>query len=113
MATGPCVFCAIVAQKEPANIRYEDDEVVVFDNMLDWSPVMLLFIPRKHMTQDELWNNPSLLGRIGKLATKMGHEHCPEGFRILSNFGFNAMQTQPHAHIHVVGGRHLGHYVKL
>lgn len=113
MATGPCVFCAIVARESPANILHEEDDVVVFQNRLDWAPVMMLFVPRAHMTQDELWNDRAILGRIGALATKMGHERCPDGFRILSNFGFNAEQTQPHAHIHVVGGRHLGKYVKL
>ena len=111
MATGPCVFCSIVARTEPANVRYEDEDVMVFDNILDWAPVMLLFVPRIHQTQDELWKNPDLLGRIGHLAMEIGKEHCPQGFRILSNFGFDAMQTQPHAHIHVVGGSHLGHYV--
>ena len=38
------------------------------------------------------------------LAIKMGIDHCPEGFRILSNFGAAAHQSQRHAHIHVVSG---------
>ena len=84
----------------------------MFDNILDWAPVMLLFVPRTHQSQDELWMNADLLGNISRLAIKMGKEYCPEGFRVLSNFGFDAMQTQPQAHIDVVGGSHLWHYVR-
>ena len=48
-----CVFCEIVAHKEPAEILYEDDDVIVFRNRLRWVPVMLLSIPKKHMVQAE------------------------------------------------------------
>ena len=37
-------------------------------------------------------------------------EHCPNGFRLLSNFGYEAMQSQEHAHVHVIGGTFLGEY---
>jgi diadenosine tetraphosphate (Ap4A) HIT family hydrolase len=40
----------------------------------------------------------------------MGKQHCPSGFRILSNFGHDAMQSQPHGHVHVLGGTFLGEY---
>ena len=37
-----CVFCNIVAGSEPANIIYQDDDVIVVQNILRWVPVMLL-----------------------------------------------------------------------
>ena len=37
-----CVFCEIVAGREPADILYETDDVMVFRNRLRWVPVMLL-----------------------------------------------------------------------
>ena len=103
-----CVFCDIVAGREPAKIRYQDDEVVVIDNLLHWAPVMLLVIPKVHMTQEELWQTK--MSAVGKVVVKMGEKFCPGGFRILSNFGWDALQTQDHAHLHVIGGKHLGHY---
>lgn len=102
-----CVFCNIVAKTEPADILYEDDEVIVFRNRLRWVPIMLLSVPKKHMTQAELWQN---MGPVGGAAVKMGKEHCPGGFRLLSNFGVDAMQSQEHAHVHVLGGMFLGEY---
>ena len=102
-----CVFCEIIAHREEAEILYEDDEVLVFRNRLRWVPVMLLSVPKRHMTQAELWLD---LGRVGEIAVRMGKEHCPSCFRLLSNFGYEAMQSQEHAHIHVLGGTFLGEY---
>jgi len=102
-----CVFCEIIAGREAADILYQDDEVVVFRNRLRWAPVMLLSAPTKHLTQAELWTN---LGRVGEKAVEMGEKHCPGGYRLVSNFGRDAMQSQDHAHVHVIGGTFLGEY---
>jgi diadenosine tetraphosphate (Ap4A) HIT family hydrolase len=50
------------------------------------------------------------MGRVGEIAVRMGQEHCPGGFRILSNFGYEGMQSQEHGHVHVLGGTFLGEY---
>lgn len=103
-----CTFCNIIERKEPATIRYEDDEVIVFDNVLRWVPVMLLVVPKRHITQEEVWRE---MGSLGKVAIEMGNRFCPGGFRILSNFGRDGMQSQDHGHLHVLGGTHLGLYL--
>jgi histidine triad (HIT) family protein len=101
------VFCEIIAGREPAEVLYEDDDVIVFRNRLRWVPVMLLAVPKKHMTQRELWQD---VGAVGRAAVTMGETHCPNGFRLISNLGFDAMQSQEHAHIHIIGGTFLGEY---
>jgi len=40
----------------------------------------------------------------------MGMAHCPKGFRLVSNLGSDAMQSQEHGHVHVLGGTFLGEY---
>ncbi len=102
-----CVFCEIVARREPAEILYESDSVIVIRNRLRWVPVMLLSMPKQHLTQAGLWRD---MGEVGAAAVRMGAEHCPRGFRLLSNFGSDAMQSQEHAHVHVIGGVFLGEY---
>lgn len=102
-----CTFCRIVAHEEPAEILHEDDEVVVFRNRLHWVPVMLLVVPKEHLSQEEVW---SKMGRVGEVAVEMGVKHCPNGFRLLSNFGHEGMQSQLHGHVHVLGGTFLGEY---
>ena len=109
MESTQCTFCKIVAGQEPATIRYEDDEVIAFNNLLQWVPVMILVIPKKHLTQAKLWTDP-LVSKVTEVAVNLGAEHCPNGFRILANFGRDGMQSQAHGHIHVLGGTHLGPY---
>ncbi len=106
--TRQCTFCEIVAHKEPAEVLYEDDEVIVFRNQLRWVPVMLLAVPKAHVTQVELWRE---MGHVGEVAVRMGQEQCPNGFRLLANFGYEAMQSQEHGHVHILGGTFLGEYV--
>ena len=107
-----CEFCEIVAGNLPSCIHYQDEDIVVFENQLDWVPVMLLVAPKAHMTQQEMWGNGPLISRIGQLATRLGRESAPNGFRLLSNFGGDALQTQPHGHLHIIGGTKLGLYVR-
>ena len=105
-----CTFCEIVAGRLPSRKVHEEDGIVVFHNRLSWFPVQILIVPTEHMTQAETWSSGDLMARMGKLAVKLGSELCPNGYRIVSNFGDDALQTQPHGHIHVVGGAHLGLY---
>ena len=39
-----CVFCEIVARREPAEILYESEQVIAIRNVLRWVPVMLLVV---------------------------------------------------------------------
>ena len=104
-----CMFCEIVARRSPATIRYEDDDVLVFDNILRWLPVMLLVVPKEHVTQVDLWTGATI-SKVVNVGTRMGAQYCPNGFRLLANFGPDALQTQAHGHLHVLGGTDLGPY---
>lgn len=104
------MFCDIARGRAPAHrehlldgsgelISYPD--VVAFHNRLDWARVMLLVVPVEHMTQAELWTGP-VLEQAASFAVRLGEKLVPEGFRLLSNFGRPAHQSQEHAHIHLV-----------
>ena len=98
-------FSRIIAGELPA--KWVENEppspVVCFHNRLKWARVMLLVVPREYMTQEELWRGDVLQDAL-RLAIRVGEQHCPEGFRIISNFGPGAHQSQLHAHIHIVSG---------
>ena len=82
---------------------------MVITNKLQWVPVMLLAIPKVHMFQEDLWQSP-IVPKMGRVLRDLGVQLAPGGFRLLSNFGPNAMQSQEHGHIHLIGGVHLGPY---
>ena len=113
-----CVFCQIVAGESPARVRYLDNDIIVIVNRLVrdepdpwWPPLMLLVMPKEHLSQMQMWDS-GVLPRLGRLAVDMGAMYAPNGFRIVSNFGKDGEQTQGHGHLHVVGGVYLGHYLE-
>ena len=71
---------------------------------------MLMGMPKEHLTQDQLWQC-DVLSQIGQALVELGRNHAPGGFRLLSNFGRDAMQSQEHGHLHVLGGTLLGRYL--
>ena len=109
--TDPCTFCEIVAGRLPSIKDHEEEGILVFRNRREdlpgWFPVQLLIAPTECMTQEELWKSGDLLGRMGRLAVRFGNELCPDGYRVISNFGRDSGQSQPHAHLHVIGGEFL------
>ena len=82
---------------------------MVFRNLLRWVPVMLLAVPKRHMTQSQLWTDP-IIAKVAAGAAQIGAQQWPNGFRLLANFGPDALQTLEHGHMHIVGGMHLGSY---
>lgn len=105
--TGSCVFCSIVAGDTEAIWEarpVENARVACFQNQLKWARVMLLIVPTEHLTQTQLWSSEVLI-EAAKLAVEMGEKYCgDEGFRLISNFGLQAHQSQVHGHIHLVSG---------
>ena len=47
--SGGCVFCRIAARESPADIEYEDDDVLAFKDLYPKAPVHLLIIPKRHI----------------------------------------------------------------
>ncbi len=44
-----CIFCKIAAGEIPADIIYEDEDVLVFRDLNPQAPVHVLIIPRRHI----------------------------------------------------------------
>ncbi|TEB07223.1 HIT-like protein [Pelotomaculum schinkii] len=106
-----CLFCKIIKKEIPAEIAYEDEQVLVFKDINPMAPVHLIIIPKKHIPaladMDE--KDTFLMGQIqltaARLAVKMGL--AEEGFRLVNNCGRDAQQTVMHIHYHLLAGRPL------
>ncbi len=105
-----CIFCKIIAGEIPSKRVYEDDELVIFQDIEPKAPVHLLCVPKEHFAYlsdlDEA--RAALVGRIlrkiGRFYKELGLE---EGYRVIINQGENGGQTVPHLHIHLLGGEPL------
>jgi histidine triad (HIT) family protein len=106
-----CIFCKIVAKEIPAQIIYEDEDVISFKDINPLAPVHLLIIPKEHL-KDLNAAAPareSLLGHIIVVAQKLAVEQgiAESGYRVVANNGLDGGQIVDHLHFHLIGGKLL------
>ena len=109
------IFSKIIRREIPADIVYEDDEVLAFRDIGPQAPVHVLFIPKNEVipTLDDLRPDQALL--VGKLVLAAAQYARREGFaekgyRVVMNCREDAGQTVFHIHLHLLAGAQLGHF---
>jgi histidine triad (HIT) family protein len=106
-----CLFCRLVKKEIPANVVYEDSDVLAFKDVDPKAPVHVLVIPKKHVarlrdvTPEDLPWVGSVHRTIGVLARTLDPED--RGFRVVVNNGGDAGQAVGHVHYHFLAGRKL------
>ncbi len=105
------IFGKIIRREIPADIVYEDDDVLAFRDVSPQAPVHLVVIPKKPLTGllDAAPEDAALLERLLQPATEIARTQGLDktGFRIVINSGPDAGQSVEHLHLHILGGRHL------
>lgn len=107
----PCVFCKIINKELPANVIYEDDEILVFPDINPKAKIHILIIPKKHIDSiAELRKEDiALIGSCLFQAKLIAQERKIEktGYKIVINTGEDGGQVVRHLHIHLLGGEKL------
>ena len=109
-----CIFCRIADKDIPANLVWEDDDVVAFADLNPVAPVHVLIIPRKHIsclneiTEEDI----PLFGKINYVASRIAQKMgiAESGWRLVNNCGKDAGQEVFHVHFHLIGGENLGRF---
>lgn len=105
-----CLFCSIAAGEIPSNKLYEDEDVVAFYDIDPKAPVHFLVIPKRHIASMSEVNasNSAVVSHIFEVIARLADElGLGSGYRVVSNCGKDALQSVPHLHFHVLGGRLL------
>ena len=106
-----CVFCKIVAGEIPADILYQDEEMIAFRDINPLAPTHLLIIPKKHipslghLSGAELSLIVDMVNTANQLVKREGI--AESGYRLVINSGKQGGQLVPHLHMHLLGGRQL------
>jgi histidine triad (HIT) family protein len=104
-----CLFCRIVSRQTPADITYEDDEVVAFRDIYPKAPVHMLIVPRRHIASlfEVTDGDAPALGRCVTAARRLAEAtgYAEKGFRLGVNTGPEGGQAVYHVHFHFTAGR--------
>lgn len=107
-----CIFCKIINKEIPAEIVYEDEEVLCFKDINPSAPVHVLIIPKKHINSiaEVNFEASDIVTHIHKIGVELAKKFgiCETGFRLVTNCGEDAGQTVKHLHYHLMGGKKCG-----
>ncbi len=103
------LFLKIISREIPADIVYENDDVLAFRDVNPQAPLHVLIIPKVHIRtiNDIQPQNAELFGKLflaaRDIAAQQGVEE--DGYRVVMNCNSAAGQTVFHVHLHLLAGR--------
>jgi len=104
-----CIFCKIISGEIPSRKVFEDDLILIIEDITPQAPLHLLVLPKKHFVNclDMSESDDALVGyacrKAGEAARQKGYSDS--GFRIVQNNGSGAGQSVFHIHFHLLAGR--------
>jgi histidine triad (HIT) family protein len=107
-----CIFCRIVKKEIPAQIVYEDTDVIAFKDIQPKAPIHFQIIPKKHIPKilSLTENDKDIVGKLVLTANNLARKEniAESGYRLIFNCNRDAGQAVFHIHLHLLGGRQLG-----
>lgn len=108
-----CIFCRIADGELPATYIYEDDDIMVIENIHPVAKVHVIVIPKSHIVLNKTENSEEFLGRLMVMAREAAEKKRikESGYRTIINTGRDAQADFEHLHLHVIGGEKLDNHI--
>ncbi len=104
-----CIFCRVVARETPADIEYEDAEVLAFRDLYPKAPIHILIIPKRHIESVATLTpaDAELVGKCFVVARRLGEAKgvADRGYRVNCHCGPEGGQVVYHLHLHFLAGK--------
>ncbi len=111
MSEADCIFCRIVRGEIDAEVVYDEDDVLAFEDINSKAPVHVLVIPRQHVANLEEIGalSDTVVKRLFEVASTVAGKLgvTDGGYAVRINNGRDAGQEVFHLHLHVMGGKRL------
>lgn len=105
------IFGKIINREIPADIVYEDEFVLAFNDIAPQAPIHIIIIPKKEIPtiNDITLDDSELIAKMILTAKKIAGDKgiAKTGYRILMNCNEHGQQTVFHLHLHLLGGRQM------
>ena len=111
------LFAKILRGEIPCTKIFEDDHTLAFLDINPQAPIRALVIPKGayvnmddftlHAPDEEIG---ALMRATAHVARELGLSEG--GYRVIANIGEDANADIPHLHLHILGGKNLGHLLE-
>lgn len=105
------IFEKIRDREIPKTFRYEDDEIMAFDDIAPIAPVHVLIVPKKLIPSiAEMEDGDGVIvGQMFRVARDLARDLriADRGYKLLIRVGKGGGQEIPHLHLHLLGGARL------
>jgi histidine triad (HIT) family protein len=106
-----CIFCRIVAGELPADEVASTPLTFAFRDINPAMPTHVLVVPREHIESAAAVgaDHAALLAEMFQTAQEVAAKEGLDerGYRLVLNVGEDALNSVPHLHLHVLGGRRM------
>ena len=112
MVADNCLFCKILAGDVPSTEVASTANTYAFRDIQPTAPTHVLVIPREHIDNAHAVT-PAHAEVLAEMLTTAQQVAVQEGvadggYRLVFNVGDDALNSVPHLHLHVIGGRKMG-----
>ena len=105
------IFTKIINKEIPADILFENENVLAFRDINPQAPIHFLVIPKKEIrTLNDIDDiDKDLIGELFIVAKDLAKKEgiSDDGYRTVVNCNVHGAQTVYHIHLHVLGGRQM------
>lgn len=112
MTDSDCLFCKILAGDVPSTEVASSEGTYAFRDISPGAPTHVLVVPRRHVESAATVTSADadLLAEMIATAQEVARKEgiADSGYRLVFNVGDDALNSVPHLHLHVLGGKRLG-----
>jgi histidine triad (HIT) family protein len=106
-----CLFCRIVTGAIPSDEVASSDNTYAFRDIEPAAPTHVLVVPRTHIESAATIGpeHGDVLVEMIATAQRVAADEgiADPGYRLVFNVGDDALNSVPHLHLHVLGGRRM------
>ena len=99
-----CLFCKIVNKELPADIVFEDENVLAFRDIHPKAPIHILIIPKQHIESINSENSENIVKDLILTAKNIIKRDSIKGYKLVFNVGKEGGQIIDHLHAHLLSG---------
>jgi len=102
-----CIFCKIANKELPADVVFEDENILAFRDIYPKASTHILIIPKQHIESINSENSENITKDLILTAKNIIKRDSIKGYKLVFNVGKEGGQTVNHLHMHLLSGNKI------